>query len=134
METTAAPTATPSPKRPLDLTIFGILFVLSAPVELSTIIGTGWKYPVKFFGVELAGIWKTVWLAAHPLLHAVIGYGFLTMRRWAYYLTLVYAAEVLTSAAVRYVMHGFGVWRTVFLVALTPFVLYVVWRRHHFVR
>ena len=133
MQTATAPPAIPQ-KRPLDLTIFGVLFLLSAPVELSSIIGTGWKYPVKFFGVELAGIWKTVWLGAHPLLHLVIGYGFLTMRRWAYYLTLLYAAEVLTSATVRFFMHGFGVWRTVFLVALTPFVIYVVWRRHYFVR
>ena len=124
----------PRLKRPLDLTIFGVLLLLSAPVEFWSIWRTGWNYPVKFFGVELAGIARTIWLGAHPLYHLALGYGFLTMRRWTFYLLLFYAADVMTSVVVRFYLEGYGFWRTVFLLLLPPFVIYAIARRRYFIR
>jgi len=131
----ATPSADPHPrKRPLDMTIFGVLFLLSAPMELWNIMRTDWTYTPKFFGVVLTGLLAKVYLAAQPLLHLALGYGFLTMRRWAFYLALVYAADVLTSTVSSFILHGYGRYRTIFLVFLTPFVAYLIARRRFFVR
>jgi hypothetical protein len=46
----------------------------------------------------------------------------------------VYAADVMTSAIVRFYLQGYGFWRTVFLVAIPPFVIYVIARRRYFTR
>ena len=126
--------SSPAQKRPLDLTIFGILFLLSAPMELWSIMSTDWTYAPKFFGMTMTGVAGKVVLVAQPVLHLAIGYGFLTMRRWAYYLTLFYAADVLTSTVLAYFFYGYGRIRTIFLVVLTPFVIYVIARRHYFVK
>ena len=120
--------------RPLDLTIFGILFLISAPMELGNIMRTGWSYTPKFFGVLMPGPAGTVYLAAQPLLHLALGYGFLTLRRWTVPLALFYAADVLTSVVTGFILHGYGTYRTVFLVLLTPFVIYLIARRRLFVR
>ncbi|MEW6323850.1 MAG: hypothetical protein AB1515_00530 [Nitrospirota bacterium] len=127
-------TAAAAEKRPLDLTIFGILFLISAPMELWNIMSTGWTYTPKFFGVTTTGTAAKAVLVAQPLLHLAIGYGFLTMRRWAYYLTLFYAADVLTSTVLAFLLQGFGRIRAVFFALLTPFVVYVIARRRYFTR
>ncbi|HTP41955.1 MAG TPA: hypothetical protein VML36_05995 [Nitrospiria bacterium] len=131
---TAGPVAAPTLKRPLDLTIFGVLFLFSAPMELWNIMRTHWEYTPKFFGIVLTGVAAKAYLAAQPLLHLALGYGFLTMRRWALYLALIYAADVLTSTVTAFLMYGYGRFRTIFLVFLTPFVVYVIARRRYFVR
>ena len=133
MQTAEAVSTNPK-KRPLDLTIFGALFLISAPIELWNIMGTDWSYTPKFFGVTTSGLAAKAVLAAQPLLHLAIGYGFLTMRRWAYYLTLFYAADVLTSTVLGFVFEGYGRIRTIFLALLTPFAVYVIARRRYFTR
>ena len=121
-------------KRPLDITIFGILFLLSAPAELYSIMSTGWAYTPKFFGITLGGPAQKAYLLAQPLLHLALGYGFLTLRRWTPYLGLFYAADALTSAVSSFIFFGYERIRTVFIVLLTPFVLYLIRRRRYFVR
>jgi len=122
------------PKRPLDITIFGILFLLSAPIELGNIMSTGWTYDPKFFGVKMTGVAGKIVLVAQPLLHIAIGYGFLTLRKWAVYLSLFYAADVLTSAISSFILIGYGRVRTIFIAILVPFVIYIISRRRFFVR
>ena len=122
------------PKRPLDITIFGVLFLLSAPVELYNIMTTDWTYSPKFFGIQMTGVPAKVYLVAQPLLHIALGYGFLTLRRWAVYLALFYAADTLTSAISSFILLGYGRIRTLFIALLTPFVIYIIARRRHFVR
>jgi len=122
------------PKRPLDITIFGVLFLLSAPMELYSIMTTDWTYTPKFFGVQLTGLPAKVYLVAQPLLHIALGYGFLTLRRWAGYLGLFYAADTLTSAVSSFILLGYGRIRTIFIALLTPFVVYLIARRKYFVR
>ena len=120
--------------RPVDITIFGILFLLSAPAELYNIIRTGWTYTPKLFGVLTGGWLAVAVLAAQPVLHAAIGYGFLRLRRWAVYLALFYAADTLTSALSSFILHGYGRIRTIFIVLLVPFVIYLIARRGRFSR
>ncbi len=122
------------PKRPLDITIFGVLFLLSAPMELYSIMTTDWTYTPKFFGIQMAGLPAKVYLVAQPLLHIALGYGFLTLRRWAVYLGLFYAADTLTRAISSFILLGYGRIRTLFIALLTPFVVYLIARRRYFVR
>ncbi len=116
------------------MTIFGILFLLSAPAELYSIMSTDWSYTPKFFGIALSGFPQKAYLVAQPLLHLALGYGFLTQRRWAFFLALFYMADTLTSAVSSFILLGYGRIRTIFISVLTPFVIYVIWRRRFFVR
>lgn len=120
--------------RPIDFTVFGVLFLISAPMELWNIASTDWKYTPKFFGFITGGVFAKAILIAQPFLHIALGYGFLRQRRWAFYLALFYAADVLTSTVTGFILQGFGRIRTVFLALLTPFVIYVIWRRKAFDR
>lgn len=122
------------PKRPLDITIFGVLFLISAPVELYNIITTDWTYTPKVFGFQLTGPPAKAYLVAQPLLHITLGYGFLTLRKWAVYLGLFYAADTLTSAISSFILLGYGRIRTLFIALLVPFVIYLIARRKRFVR
>jgi hypothetical protein len=122
------------PKRPLDITIFGVLFLLSAPIELYNIMTTDWTYSPKFFGIQMTGLPAKAYLVAQPLLHIALGYGFLTLQRWAVYLALFYAADTLTSAISSFILLGYGRIRTIFIAVLTPFVIYLIARRRFFVR
>ena len=121
-------------KRPLDITIFGVLFLLSAPVELVNILSTGWQYTPKFFGITTHGIVAKGVLAAQPVLHLALGYGFLTLRRWVVYLGLFYIGDVLTSAVSSFILYGYGRVRTLFIVLLVPFLIYLIARRAQFKR
>jgi hypothetical protein len=121
------------PDRPTDITVFGILFIVSASFELLNIMMTGWKYTPKFFGITTHGFLAKLILAAQPALHLAIGFGFLKLRRWALYLAAFYAADVLTSAISSFILLGYGRIRTLFIVALLPFLPYLWWRRRHFV-
>ena len=122
------------PKRPLDVTIFGVLFLLSAPLELYNIMTTDWTYTPKLFGFLLTGPSAKAYLVAQPLLHIALGYGFLTLRRWAVYLALFYAADTLTSAISSFILFGYGRIRAIFIAFLTPFVVYLIARRRYFSR
>ncbi|MBI3595795.1 MAG: hypothetical protein HY203_01420 [Nitrospirae bacterium] len=121
-------------KRPLDITIFGVLFLLSAPVELVNIISTGWQYTPKFFGITSHGIVAKGVLAVQPVLHLALGYGFLALRRWVVYLGFFYIGDVLTSAVSSFILYGYGRVRTIFIVLLVPFLIYLIVRRAQFKR
>ena len=122
------------PLKTFDLTYFGLLFLLSAPAELYSIASTDWNYTPKFFGILLEGLPAKVYLLAQPILHLAIGYGFLALKRWAFYLALIYAADTMTSAVSSFILLGYGRIRTIFIALITPFVIYLIARRRHFIR
>jgi hypothetical protein len=64
-----------------------------------------------------------------PVLHIAIGYGFLTLRRWALFVFLAYAGFGILNATSNFVCFGFGRIRTVFFISLLAFTAYVIWRR-----
>ena len=120
--------------RPVDLMFFGSCFLLSAPVELWSIASTDWSYQPKFFGIKTSGMFAIGILAAQPVLHIALGYGFLTLRRWALYLALFYLSDTLTSTVLGFVTEGYGRIRTIFLFVLLPFLVYLILRRSKFTR
>jgi len=117
------------PWRIFDLTFFGVAFVLSSFGELANILSTHWRYHPKIFGITTTGVVAVAILAAQPLLHIAIGYGFLALRRWAFYLAVFYTADVMTSSLLGFVQEGFGRIRTIFVIFLTPFLIYLIARR-----
>jgi hypothetical protein len=70
--------------------------------------------------------------AVSPVLHTAVGYGFLRLRRWSFFLYLLYAAYGMTNAVVNLTCFGPGRVRITLLITLIIFTLYVLWRRHHF--
>ena len=122
------------PWKQFDLTFFGVAFFFSAFAELANIISTNWTYHPKFFGIQTSGLAAIVILAAQPLLHIALGYGFLTLRRWTLYLAVFYTADVLTSTILAFITAGFGKIRMVFLILLPLSLIYVFSRRKYFVR
>ena len=76
-----------------------------------------------------AGLWGLLAKAQSPTLHLLIGYGFLRLRRWGLLLYLTYAAFGVMNASANYACFGYGRIRTVFLISLVAFTLYIVWRR-----
>ena len=124
-------------KRPwklFDLTFFGVAFVFSAFAELANIVSTDWKYHPKFFGIQTSGFAAIVILAAQPLLHAALGYGFLTLRRWTLFLAVFYTADVLTSTILAFITEGYGKIRMIFLIMLPVSLIYIFARRNYFVK
>ncbi|HUK56038.1 MAG TPA: hypothetical protein VLY20_05205 [Nitrospiria bacterium] len=122
------------PLRTFDMTFFGVAFILSAFGELANIQSTNWQYTPKFFGITSHGIVAKGILAAQPVLHLALGYGFLALRRWAVYLGLFYIADVLVSSISSFILYGYGRVRTIFVVLLVPFLIYLIVRQAQFKR
>lgn len=115
-----------------DIRYLGALFLLTAATDLYIILARP-DYALTVFCMKPAGIWGMLAKAQSPTLHTLIGYGFLRLRRWGLWLYLVYAAFGVLNASANYACFGYGRIRTVFLLSLIAFTLYVVWRRRCFV-
>jgi hypothetical protein len=114
-----------------DIRYLGALFLLTALMDLYIILARP-DYTLTVFCMKPSGLWGTLAKAQSPTLHLLIGYGFLRLRRWSLLLYLAYAAFGVTNASVNYACFGYGRIRTVFLLSLVAFTLYVVWRRKRF--
>ena len=126
--------AAPTIKRPLDITIFGWLFYITGFVDLYIIMRHWNDYSPTLFGMVFTGPGGKLILMAQPILHFALGYGFLTLRRWAFYVAIVYTLIYLGSAVTSFIEVGYGLIRTIFIVTLAPFLIYTVARRRFFVR
>ncbi|MGH7260496.1 MAG: hypothetical protein ACREI9_07415 [Nitrospiraceae bacterium] len=114
-----------------DIRYLGALFLLTAITDLYIILARP-DYALTVFCTKPPGVWGILAKAQSPTLHTLIGYGFLRLRRWSLLLYLAYAAFGLTNALANHVCFGYGRIRTVFLLSLLLFTLYVVWRRRCF--
>jgi hypothetical protein len=86
------------------------------------------------FGTTFTGAWGWLVKIQSPILHGVLGYGFLRRRRWSYHLYMAYAAFGLSSALVNLVVFGVGRIRIIFIVSLALITTYIFTRRRVFVR
>jgi hypothetical protein len=130
---TASPTVVSSPtKPPYDIYAIGVIFALNVVMDTWLIVAN-LEYALPLFGTTFTGTWG--WLAKiqSPILHGVLGYGFLRRRRWSYWLYMAYAAVGLSSALVNLVVFGVGRIRIIFIVSLTLITAYIVIRRRVFV-
>lgn len=114
-----------------DIRYLGALFFLTAFTDLYIIIANP-EYALTVFCTKPAGLWGGLAKAQSPILHTLIGYGFLRLRRWSLLLYLAYAAFGLLNATANYACFGYGRVRTVFLLTLIAFTAYVLWRRQCF--
>jgi hypothetical protein len=110
-----------------DLRYLGALFCLTAFTDLYIIV-TNPSYALTVFCAKPAGAWGILAKAQSPTLHLLIGYGFLRLRRWSLLLYLLYAAFGFSNALANYGCFGYGRVRTVFLLTLIVFTVYI-WRR-----
>lgn len=115
-----------------DIRYLGALFLLTAVTDLYIILARP-DYALTIFCLKPRGLWGMLAKAQSPTLHLLIGYGFLRLRRWGLMLYLAYAAFGVTNASANYACFGYGRIRTVFLLSLIAFTLYIVWRRRCFV-
>lgn len=114
-----------------DIRYLGALFLLTAVTDLYIILARP-DYALTVFCLKPGGLWGVLAKAQSPTLHLLIGYGFLRLRRWGLMLYLAYAAFGVMNASANYACFGYGRIRTVFLLSLIAFTLYIVWRRRCF--
>jgi len=114
-----------------DIRYLGALFLLTAFTDLYIILARP-DYALTVFCLKPGGAWGLLAKAQSPTLHLLIGYGFLRLRRWSLLLYLAYAAFGVMNASANYACFGYGRIRTVFLLSLVAFTLYVLWRRNSF--
>jgi hypothetical protein len=122
----------PTPaSRPYDIYAIGVIFVLNVFMDTYLIVANP-HYALPLFGMTFPGPWG--WLAKiqSPILHGLLGYGFLRRRRWGYVLYMAYAAFGLSSALVNLALFGFGRIRAIFIVSLIAISAYVYARRRVF--
>jgi hypothetical protein len=115
-------------KRAHDMRFLGGLFLFTALMDLYIILANP-EYHLTVFCTKPTGIPGLLAKAQSPALHIAIGYGFLTLRRWALFVFLAYAGFGLLNATTNFVCFGYGRIRTVFFISLLAFTAYVIWRR-----
>ena len=116
-----------------DIRFLGLLFLVTAFTDLYIIV-TQPAYALTVFCAKPAGWLGVLAKAQSPTLHTLIGYGFLRLRRWSLFLYMVYAAFGFLNATANYACCGYGRIRTVFVVTLVGFTLYVALRARRFER
>ncbi len=116
-----------------DIRYLGGLFLVTALTDLY-IIMVNPEYHLSVFCGKPTGIPGILAKAQSPLLHVAIGYGFLKLRPWSFFVYLAYASFGLMNAAVNFACFGFGRIRTVFFISLIAFTAYVIWRRNCFIQ
>lgn len=131
---TAAPTVAASPsKSPYDIYAIGVIFVLNVAMDTWLIVANP-EYALPLFGTTFTGALGWLVKIQSPILHGVLGYGFLRRRRWSYWLYMAYAAFGLSSALINLAVFGMGRIRLIFIVSLTLITAYIFARRRVFVR
>jgi len=121
----------PSPGN-LDLQAIGCLFLLAAVTDLY-IIQARPDYALKIMGQALPGTWGVLAKAQSPVLHILIGVGFLLVKRWGLFVYLLYAGFGIINAAVNLaVLPGPHRIRIIFMLSLAAFTAYILWRRTRF--
>lgn len=116
----------------LDIQAIGLLFLLTAYTDLY-IIQAKPEYGLKILGTTFPGIWGILFKAQSPILHVLIGVGFLLVKRWGLLAYLLYAGFGTVNAAVNLaVLPGPHRIRIIFMLSLAVFTAYILWRRKRF--
>ena len=111
-----------------DIRFLGVLLLISA-VNDTFIILKNFDYLLPFYCTKFAGVPGFLTKAISPLLHLAVGYGFLHLTRWAFFIYLIYAAYGFTNGMVNLACFGPGRIRNTLLAAVIVSTIYIVWRR-----
>ncbi len=115
-------------RRGHDIRFLGVLLLISA-VNDTWIILNNLSYLLPFYCTKLDGIPGVATKAISPILHTMVGYGFVRLRRWSLLVYLVYAAYGLTNGLVNLTCFGPGRIRNTLLAAIVLSTVYILWRR-----
>lgn len=115
----------------IDIKLFGGLFLIVGATDL-VIIALFPSYGLKLFGAVVDGPSSFLVKLHSPVVHLVIGYGFLWLRPWAWGLAIAYAGFGITSESMNQVAFGFHPARSGFIGSTLLFIGYLVWRRSLF--
>jgi hypothetical protein len=115
----------------LDIKLLGGLFLIVSAVDL-VIIALFPAYALKLFGSAVTGPASFVIKLHSPAVHLLINYGFLSLRPWAWGLSIAYAGFGMMSEVMNQLAFGFQVVRSGFIATTALFVIYLFWRRHLF--
>jgi hypothetical protein len=116
----------------LDIQAIGFLFLLTAYTDIY-IIQARPEYGLKILGTTFPGIWGILFKAQSPILHLLIGVGFLLVKRWGLLVYLLYAGFGIINAGVNLaVLPGPHRIRIIFMISLVVFTTYILWRRKAF--
>jgi hypothetical protein len=111
-----------------DIRFLGVLLLISA-VNDTFIILKNFDYLLPFYCTKFSGIPGFVTKAISPVLHLAVGYGFMRLTRWAFFIYLVYAAYGFTNGMVNLACFGPGRIRNTLLAAVVISTIYILWRR-----
>lgn len=111
-----------------DIRFLGLLLLISA-INDTFIILNNLDYLLPFYCTKPGGIPGFLTKAISPAFHVAVGYGFVRLTRWAFFVYLVYAAYGFTNGMVNLTCFGPGRIRNTLLVAVVLSTIYVVWRR-----
>ncbi|ALA58941.1 hypothetical protein [Nitrospira moscoviensis] len=111
-----------------DVRFLGLLLLISA-LNDTWIILKNLDYLLPFYCTKPGGIPGFAAKAISPILHIMVGYGFLRLRRWGLLVYLVYAAYGLTNGLVNLACFGPGRIRNTLLGAIVLSTAYILWRR-----
>ena len=113
-----------------DIQLIGGLFLIVGTVDL-VIMALFPAYALKLFGVTGPGSFL---VKLHtPVVHLLIGYGFLWLRPWAWGLALAYAGFGVISEAMNQLTFGLSQIRSGFIATTLLFASYLIWRRAVFI-
>lgn len=133
VEATQRDASSPSQTRPpYDIYAIGVIFTLNVAMDTWLIVENP-RYALPLFGTTFSGVAGWIAKIQSPILHGVLGYGFLRRRRWAYWLYVAYAAFGLSSALVNLATLGFGRIRVIFIISLILITACIFTRRRVFV-
>ncbi|RMH31480.1 MAG: hypothetical protein D6690_16040 [Nitrospirae bacterium] len=118
-------------ERGLDIRYLGGLFILSALMDLSIIVANP-SYNLHVFCARPTGVLGLFVKAQSPTFHMLIGYGFLRQARWGLLIYLLYASYGFLNAMTNFACEGYGRIRTIFLLTLATFTIYIWSRRRSF--
>lgn len=110
-----------------DIRFLGLLFLVSAANDTLLIVSNP-DYLLPFFCTKLDGVAGFITKGLSPILHTLVGYGFLRVKKWSLLIYLLYAAYGTTNALVNLACFGPGRIRNTLLVALVLFTGYVIGR------
>jgi hypothetical protein len=114
-----------------DIIFIGWIFLINLLLD-SYLIIVNPQYALKIFGTHFNGWAGWAVKIQSPILHGLLGIGFLKQKRWSYRLYMAYAAFGLVNALSNLYLLGYGKIRTLFIISLIIITVYIYFRRNAF--
>ena len=114
-----------------DIQILGMLLILTGTFDLMWIAAYP-HYALKIFGTTFSGWAGELVKYQHPVIHWVLGYGFLKRQLWAFWGYLVYLGIGCLSELMTQIVEGFHSTRTTMILISLLFGSYILLRRSMF--